>query len=177
MPPYLAQPYFHLSKLPLTTKLALTGFQVSVLAALTFSAIPIFEERTHFSPTEIRHNFAPGEVIEDESTHYYGQDRFPPAEKSDRQRYDIVHPHSFLMPILFFILCHLMEMTGAPRGLKVALYAAGFAGMMFVIFAPVTLHRWPALSVGMLPALLCLWVSFATMILVPAGSMWFGRRV
>lgn len=177
MPPYLAPPYFRLSRLPVTTKIALTCFLLAILGALAFSAYPLFAERTRFRLQEVRDNFAPVDWNDPEAISYYSQaGRLPPSEKSLRQRIDIVHPHSFLMPILFFILCHLMEMTPAPRAFKIVLYLAGFAAMIFVTCAPLTMHRWPALAPAMIPALLTLWGSFALMALWPGAFLWLDRR-
>jgi hypothetical protein len=147
-----------------------------VLGGLVFSAYPLFAERTEYRLREVRDNFADVDWDDPAVQEYYAaRGRMPPSSKSLRQRIDIVHPHSFLMPVLYFILCHLMEMTRFPRGAKMVLFAGAFAAMAFVISAPLLIHRWPATAVAMIPALGVLWLSFGTMAVVPVAQMWFGR--
>lgn len=172
MPPYLASPHFHLSRLPATTKWALTFFDLSILTGLVFVGVALFEERTGYTRRGVEVNVvgtdhlqAQGVVVDQEV-----------APKSKRQLYDIVHPHSFLMPVIFFILCHLMEMAYAPKGLKIALYVGSGAAMMLVIFAPLLIRASLAFAALLIPATVILLVSFAVMIVVPAIQMWFPRR-
>jgi hypothetical protein len=172
MPPYLASPHFHLSRLPVTTKWALTFFDLSLLAALVFVGVAVFAERTGYTRRGVEVNVvgtehlqAQGEVVDQEV-----------AAKTKRQLYDIVHPHSFLMPVIFFILCHLMEMAYAPKGFKIALYVGSGASMTLVIFAPLLIHASLAFAVVLIPATVILLASFALMIVLPAIQMWFPRR-
>ncbi|HLG42351.1 MAG TPA: hypothetical protein VI643_03215 [Planctomycetota bacterium] len=192
MPPYLAIPYFHLSKLPLTTKLALTGFYVSILSAVAFVGIAYFPKvlepereasknflkkdvglvenvHKHFDPTQIdretmeRAGATPKEIEDQIADQRKGQ---------QRKAYDIIHPHSFLMPVVYFILCHLMEMTTLARAARIGLYSASFVGMMLVVFAPLTV---PAMAWLAAPTILGLYVMlacFATMAMAPMIHMW-----
>jgi hypothetical protein len=171
MPPYLAVPHFHLSKLPVTTKVALTGFALALLSAILFVAVAVFAERTHYSTTGVQANFAGDErVLRETGRKVEGMY----AEPSRRGIYDIVHPHSFMMPLIYFVLCHLMEMSHAPRAFKLGLYLIAFASMMTVIFAPLLV--WSSLSLApiVVPAVACMLGSFVFMILIPAWQMWWG---
>lgn len=170
MPPYLAPPYFSLARLPLTTKIGLTCFQAMILGALLFAAFGIFRERTRFHPERTHANYAGAEVLPPEL-----QQPPLPARKSDRERMDIIHPHSFLMPILYFILLHLMEMTRAPRALKIALYVAGFAGTVGVILAPwVAVEGGPAGGAAVVASVVALLATYVLMIVIPMVEMWRG---
>lgn len=168
MPPYLAAPNYHLSRLPVTTKWALTVFYAMVLAALVFAAVPLFGERTGYTRRGVEVNVAGtdhlqdrGEIVEREV-----------AGKTTRQIYDIVHPHSFLMPVIFFILCHLMEMSYAPKAAKIALYLAAGAATLLVTFAPLLIHASLKFAIVLIPAVVTLVLTYATMIFVPAVQMW-----
>lgn len=195
MPPYLAVPYFHLGKLPFTTKLALTGFAAGILSGLVFVAIVYFPKvlepareasrnflkrdvgtfgamRPHFAPHEIDREVMEkgGESPEEIEKHVREQ-----KEGQKRKAYDIIHPHSFLMPVVYFILCHLMEMTTVARAVRIGLYSAGFAGMMATIFAPLTVLHMPSLAVPTFLLLYGMVVCFAAMTVMPVLQMWFVR--
>jgi hypothetical protein len=169
MPPYLAPPYFSLSRLPPTTKVGLSCFYVMILGALAFAAFGVFRERTQFDADRTHANFAGYEVLPREK-----QTDPLPARLPARHRMDIIHPHSFLMPILFFILLHLMEMTRAPRGAKLSLYLAGFAGTVGVVLAPWLAYESRAGAVVTIAAVVAQLGSFGLMIVVPVVEMWGG---
>jgi hypothetical protein len=171
MPPYFAAPYFHLSRLPLSTKVALTCFYLAVLTALAFSAFVVFGERTRWRVREVQANFAGDERVTRETG--AGLERMH-AEPSPRALYDVVHPHSLVMPVLYFILVHLMEMSAGPRGLRIALYLFSFAAMMTTIFAPLLVAAALGWAGVVMAAVAGMLVSFAAMILVPAWQMWAG---
>jgi hypothetical protein len=119
----MAIPHYHLSKLPITTKVALTGFSLATLAAIAFSVFAVFQERTEFESKGVKANFVGDERVTKETG-----ERFEKmyAEPSKRARYDVVHPHSFMMPLLYFVLTHMMEMSFGARNLKIGMYSAPF---------------------------------------------------
>lgn len=195
MPPYLAMPYFHLSKLPLTTKLVLTGFSVSLTAGFAFVAVAYLPKllepekeqarhmlqedaghgesfRRHFAPQEVTRRVMEKQAAEPAEIEHAVRTN---QEGQRRKAFDIIHPHSFLMPVVFFILCHLMEMTPAPRWAKISLYASAFVGMVLTVTAPVVIlyATWMALPslVGLYLMLAC----FTAMALAPVGLMWFSK--
>jgi hypothetical protein len=172
MPPYLAMPYFHLSKLPLSTKVALSCFYAAVLTALAFVAFAIFGERTHWRVRDTQANFVGDERVTEETGARF--DRMTAARTTRDLSERIVHPHSFIMPILFFILVHLMEMSVAPKSFKIALYIAAFVAMMLTIFGPLLVYASISFAALMIATVIVQLLSFGTMIVVPAFQMWFG---
>lgn len=170
MPPYLAPPYFSLSRLPITTKVGLTCFYLMILGALAFTGFVVFAERTGYDADRAHDNFRGTDWR-------WEAGQTPPidvAEKTPRQRHDIIHPHGFLMPILFFILVHLMEMTRVPRAAKIVLYVTAFAGTVVVIAAPWLAHASRAWAGVLVAAVIAQLSTYALMILAPMGEMWFG---
>lgn len=170
MPPYFAAPYFHLSRLPVTTKVAVTGFSVSLLAAILFVAFAVFAERTGYKVRDVKANFAGDERVTEQTGEKF--DRMH-AAPSRRAIYDIVHPHSFLMPVIYFILCHLMEMSLAPRRLKLGLYLGALAAMLLVIFSPLLVWTHLSLAPVVIPAVVTMLGAFAAMAILPVWQMWF----
>lgn len=172
MPPYLSIPHYHLSRLPVTTKVALTGFSLSLLGAILFVTIAVFGERTGYEVRGVQANFAGDERVTRETGATV--DRMV-AEKPRRALYDIVHPHSFMIPLVYFVLCHLMEMTYAPRGFKIALYLGSFASMILVTAAPLLVAWKLAFGWMVIPAVVGLGASFLMMIVLPTWQMWFSK--
>jgi hypothetical protein len=168
MPPYLSIPHYHLSKLPITTKIALTGFTLLLLFAIGFVVFSYFPERTKFTTEGVKDNFAGnewrqerGEVVEQER-----------AKPSERQIYDIVHPHSFMMAVIYFILCHMMEMCYAPRWLKIGLYVVAFVSLAAVLVAPLLVWNKLAWAPIVAPSVVVLMATFAVMAITPTVQMW-----
>jgi len=172
MPPYLAIPHFHLSKLPITTKIALTCFALLLLFGMGFVLLRLYPERTRFTSDGAKDNFS-GNEWRQERGEIVEQER---AKPSERQIYDIIHPHSFMMAVIYFILCHLMEMCYAPRAVKIGLYVASFLSLVTVLLAPLLVwnHLGWASVVG--PAVATLMAAFAIMTLLPVVQMWWVRR-
>ncbi|MBI2899440.1 MAG: hypothetical protein HYY17_04600 [Planctomycetes bacterium] len=173
MPPYAAIPRFHLSNLPVTTKVALTCFALLLLFAMGFTALVSYPERTKYAADGARDNFAGtewrqerGEIVEQER-----------AKPSERQIYDIVHPHSFLMAVVFFILCHMMEMCRAPRAVKIGLYLLAFVSTVAVLLAPLLVWKRLAWAPVVGPAVIVMTATYAILTVVPLVQMWMMRDV
>ena len=173
MPPYIQIPHYHLSKLPLTTKVALTGFSLGTVAAIAFSVFAVFAERTDLSSKGVKANFAGDERVTKETGEKFEKMY---AEPTRRALYDVVHPHSFMMPLLYFVLTHMMEMSFGTRNLKLGMYVAAFVSMMVVAFAPV-LVAWKLSTAPLLiAAVVVMSLTFTYMAAVPAWQMWFAAK-
>jgi hypothetical protein len=173
VPPYLSIPHFHLSKLPVTTKVALTCFSLALLFAILFVTVAVFGERTDYETKGVQANFAGDERVSRETGAKFEKMY---AEPSKRAIYDIIHPHSFMMPLIYFVLCHLMEMTYAPRGLKIGLYVGAFVAMMLVVFAPLLVWTTIALAPVVIPSVVGMGLAFVVMLVLPTWQMWFGGK-
>ena len=193
MPPYLSMPYFHLSKLPLTTKVGLTVFYLSLSAGFIFVGMIYFPRiledpkeqsknmlkqeigdvaatRNHFAPQEMTREVmkkqgAPSKDIDEAvETNRKGQ---------ERKAYDIVHPHSFLMPVIFFILIHLVEMTTLWHRAKIPLYVGSGIAMIVTVFAPLIVLNAPGLAPFCFGAMYVMLLAFLAMAMGPMYQMWF----
>ncbi|GEM_PF-6907573 len=172
MPPYLSIPHFHLSKLPLTTKIALTCFALLLLFAMGFVLVAYYPERTKFAADGARDNFAGTEWRQDRGE-IVEQERARPTE---RQIFDILHPHSFMMAVVYFILCHLMEMCYAPRWLKIGLYLGTFLALVTVLVSPLLVWKKLSFAPVVGPAVAAMMGLFAVMTLLPVVQMWAVRQ-
>jgi hypothetical protein len=173
MPPYLSIPHFHLSKLPPTTKVALTCFSLALATAILFVVVAVFGERTGYEVRGVQANFAGDERVARET----GQKlETMHQEPSRRAIYDVIHPHSFMMPVIYFILCHLMEMSYGPRWFKMAAYVAAFLAMMTVIFSPLLVWWRIGTAPVVIPAVVVMGGLFLVMAAVPTAQMWLSRE-
>jgi hypothetical protein len=171
MPPYLSIPHYHLSKLPITTKIALTCFSLLLLFAMGFVLLSYYPERTKFTTDGAKDNFA-GNEWRQERGEIVDQERAKPTE---RQIYDIIHPHSFMMAIVYFILCHMMEMCYAPKFVKIGLYLTAFLSLATVLLAPLLIWNRLSWAPIVAPAIIVMMGSFVLMTLSPVIQMWVVR--
>jgi hypothetical protein len=153
---YTLSPMLHLSRLPLPTRVVLTCFIVLIEAALVVGARK-YTDRADFTPAGATRYFRgdagsaesaeddgsghpepllPGENLIDSAA---APEASPP--KSTRFLVDVVHPHLFTVPIVQFILLHLLILTRLSDRVKIALTLHGFGataatfGLPFVLAA------------------------------------------
>lgn len=144
---YTLSPKLHLSQLPLATRILLTSFLVSVIAALAVSCLK-YSDRAEFTPTGAQRYWGgdpprPGDEAEPLLAGEEAIDGKTPRalKKSTRQLVDLVHPHLFTVPIVLFILLHLLILTRVRDGWKIALIVHAFTafaatfGLPFLIAA------------------------------------------
>ena len=190
MPPYLAIPYFHLSKLPISTKIALTCFYCALLAAFSLVAFYFFPIKTKgLSSTGTFENFAKEKQLV--SSHIANLNEMLRKGEISQQEYEegiregdlriaatierVVHPHSLIMPVVFFILVHLFEMTSASLRFKATLYILSFIFMMFVIYSPLMVWLATPIVWAIVPAVFGMLICFSLIILFSLGQMWFAK--
>lgn len=178
--------------MPLTTKVMLSGFYAALAAAIVFVGVTYFphlmdeqkEKTRKFSGERIgmaravRDHFAPQELTRERLQQLgAAKEQIEEAVREEsegprKEAYDIIHPHSFLMPAIFFILGHLMEMTTVRRWLKITLYVVAFVSMMATVFAPLIVFTWPGLAAASLGLLYVMLGSFLAMIVLASVHMW-----
>ena len=186
-------PYFHLSKLPLTTKVGLTMFYLSLVAGFVFvgfSYYPMVSQhaydqsknmlgndigpgdayRDHFAPQELAREVMKKQGASEADIEQGVRDQ---KEGQKRKASDTVHPHSFLMPVIFFILIHLMEMTTLWQKAKIPLYVVCGVCMIITVFAPLIVLSAPGLAIPCFGAMYVMLTCFAAMALGPLYPMWF----
>ncbi len=138
---YTLTPKLHLSQLPLPTRLLLTGFVLSILAALWVGSLK-YTQRAEFTPSGAQRywhgeaesgNESGGRI--DDGIVDVGPDALA-ERKSTRHLVDIVHPHLFTVPILLFILLHLLILTRLRDGVKIALQLHAFASFAATFSLP-----------------------------------------
>src|SRR5262249_15276519 len=144
---YAVIPGMHLSKLPLPTRILLSLFVVSILAALWVGSLK-YTQRAEFTPGGATRWWHGDETAGDGLDALERGAAPPPERKSTRYLVDVVHPHLFTVPIVLFILLHLLILTRLPDALKIALHVHAFAslaatfGLPFLVAARGTGGTW-----------------------------------
>jgi hypothetical protein len=166
---YTLSPKLHLSRLPLPTRVVLTCFVVMIEAALLVGAQK-YRDRAEFTPAGAQRYLhgdapatAPGEELlpgEDDIEEGGGL-RAEAPRKSARQLVDLVHPHLFTVPIVQFILLHLLILTRLPDRWKIGLTLHAFLSCAATFGLPFVVASSGAGAAGFIAAGASLLLSFA----------------
>lgn len=162
MTQYYKMPGFRLANANASTKVLLTLFLVTVLLGLGVALLQYHERAGGFSDRSAR-EWVLGNDDDPDATRIM-------AEKSFGELVAITHEHAFSVPILVFVVLHLVALTAIGERAKIVLYIVGFTATIATFGAPwlVQYHgtgwtwllRWAGLvmtAVLALSACLCLW--------------------
>ena len=127
MTAYYKMPGFTLAKSNLSTKVLITSFLITVLAGL-WVALLQYTERAGTSAKEAT------EWVRGNESDLAATELRP--EKSFRELLSITHEHAFSLPILLFVLLHLVGLCTLPEKLKITLYLAGFLALLGSLAGP-----------------------------------------
>ncbi len=95
--------------------------------------------------------------------------------KSRRELVDIAHPHLFSVPIVIFVLGHLLHLTRLPDALKLTVNVAAFVSFLGSFLLPFVIVDDAALAPVLYACGWTMLVSFGVLCVVPFVEMWFGR--
>lgn len=127
MTAYYKMPGFTIARSNLSTKVLITAFLVTVLLGL-WVALMQYWDRAGTSGKDAE-EWVLGNEGDFEATEIK-------PEKSFRELLSITHEHAFSLPILLFVLLHLVGLCTISERLKVTLYLAGFLSLMGSLAGP-----------------------------------------
>ena len=141
MPSYMAFPRLRVERLPWPTRLLATFYVISVLAALAVS-VWYYALKTELSSRAITEYYQgtpeesrlPGDDEALEAPHSEGltlHDR-----KSDLELAQMLHPHSFSVPLMLFVLLHLFGLAVDSDRLKALVYTLAFLAYAALFASP-----------------------------------------
>ncbi len=169
MTQYYKMPGFTLAGANLSTKVLLTLFLVAVALGLVVALLQ-YGDRAGLSGTGavewIRGNEGDLDAAELK------------APKSRRELLALTHDHAFALPMLLFVLLHLVALTSVPEGAKIAIYVFGFASLGTALASP-----WLVAYVGegwqraLRASGFGLAATIAAATLLPLHEMWLARRM
>ncbi len=163
MTQYYKMPSFNLRGASFSTKVLLTCFLVFTLAGYVVAML-YFHDRT-------------GLEIEGMKRYYQGDEERMVFAKSRAELIAITHPHAFSMPMLLFILCHLVALCRIPEWAKSTLYVLSFGSAACVLAGPWLTTYYSASNAWFLA--ISGWVltlAFLAITLLPMVEMWLPRR-
>jgi hypothetical protein len=165
------------------TKILITLFLLSMLAAFVVASINIYDKVARFS-SGVAHRYGPEVVspLGSDAAGNPGNENLPmenePVELAARMNtftalMDITHPHLFQIPMMLFVLAHFLMRARVSEWFKLANYVATFGGMIAFISSP-WLVRY--LSIRCAPLLYlgagAMAITIVIMVFVPIWDMW-----
>ncbi len=94
---------------------------------------------------------------------------------SRRELVDIAHPHLFTIPIVLFILGHLLHLTRLPDWLKLGINVAAFGSFLATFLLPFLIIENATLAPALYISGWTMLVSFVLLCAIPLVEMWFGK--
>jgi len=167
-------PGMHLSKLPLPTRILVSLYVVSVFAALAVGSLK-YTQRAEFTPSgATRYWHGDAEAGDGLDALERGAPP-PPEKKSDRYLVDVVHPHLFTVPVVLFLLLHLLSLTRLPDAAKIAFHVHAFASLAATFGLPFLVAASGSGGTGFVVAGVNLLLSFVGVGAILLFETWFPR--
>ena len=94
---------------------------------------------------------------------------------SRRQLIDIVHPHLFTVPLVLFVLGHLLHLTRLPDVLKLTVNVVAFVSFAVTFGAPFAVDDPALLGSTLYGAGWAMLVSFGLLCVIPLWETWLGK--
>ena len=174
---FLTRQNLHIARFHPLMKVLLTLYIVSVLAALAVAALK-YTDRAEWSADGVERLVAgSGPAADDPFGDPFagtGEGLVAEPGMSRRELVDVVHPHLFSVPLVLFVLGHLLHLTGLRDGLKLAVNVTAFTSFLATFLLPFAVADHPALAPALYVSGCAMLASFLALCLVPLASMWWG---
>ena len=166
MPPHVAVPAFHISRLSFSTRVLMTLFILSSAGGSVFVSTAVYHVRTGWTS---------GGAEE----HFRGNEGLPPDQVKelkvrmpDEQLADVIHPHAYMIPLFLFTLGHMLSLCSLDERTKIALYVASFLGGAGVTFAPWLVRAAPGWGWALQASMFLFLASLVALSAIPLLQMW-----
>jgi hypothetical protein len=145
MTQYYKVPNFTLAGANASTKVLVTCFLATVLAGLGVALLQYHDRAGGFGAAAAL-DWVRGNEDDPDATRILGP-------KTTSELIAITHEHAFSVPILAFVVLHLLALTSISEAAKIAFYLAGFLSIVATFAAPWLVHSrgesWtPLLRIG-----------------------------
>ncbi len=162
----LADRSFSLRRAPLSIRVMITAFMMTVAVAVAVGVVN-YRLRTGLVPSGSALWYRGGAAAGGEAL--FG--------KTPLELLDATHPHLFGQAFLFFVLCHVFALVPAGERLRITLYIGAFGSVLVDAAAP-WLIRYVSPAFALLQVANT-WVMVAVFLLLlalPLREMWLPRR-
>lgn len=174
---YLTRQKLHLSMFHPLMKVLLTLYVLSVAGGLWVATLK-YSERGEWSAegVELRVHGS-GEVGDDQALGDPFAGLAPEVHEgmSRRELIDIAHPHLFSVPLVLFVLGHLLHLTRLPDWLKLTINVLAFVSFGATFTLPFLVLEHASLAPLLYVSGCTMLVSFGLLCVVPLWETWFGR--
>ncbi len=158
-------------------KLYITFFLILMGIAFAVSCLN-FCERTGFSPRwTVRHYNGSDESVSEETEYdeiALQEGLFFP--KLYREILEITHVHTFMIPLIMFVLSRILSITDIREGIKIAVYSTAFVGTVMNLLSPYLIrYKSGIFSLSLLASYIVLGSCFIAYISLPIWVMWFKK--
>lgn len=166
-----------LSKSPTSNKLSVTFFLMLMGFAFYISCVG-FHERTNFNPgNTVRHYNGNEEESENDTDYVYDENLLQEGfyfPKSYREIMDITHVHSFMIPLIIFVMSRILSMTQIRNWIKITIYGTAFTGIILNLSGPLLVRfTSEVFSLSIIASYFLLGICFIAFISIPMYEMWF----
>ena len=173
---YLTRQRLHLSLFHPLMKVLMTLYILSVGAGVYVASLK-YTDRAEYSADGMETWVAgSGEASADEvlGDPYADMDGYS-AGMSRRELVDIVHPHLFTVPMVLFLLGHLLHLTRLPDWLKLTINVGAFGSFGATFLLPFLVIEDATLAPLLYGSSVIMLVTFVALCLVPLWEMWLGK--
>ncbi|HTE06387.1 MAG TPA: hypothetical protein VK824_09340 [Planctomycetota bacterium] len=177
---YLTRQRLHLSRFHPLMKVLLSLYILSVAGAVYVATLK-YSERAEWSGGGVA-EYVAGNGGADAAADAFGdplagtpEGRATHEGLSRRQLIDIVHPHLFSVPIVLFILGHLLHLTRLPDWLKLAINAGAFLSFFATFLLPFVIRSERALAPLLVVSGCVMLLCFALLCIIPLWETWLGK--
>ena len=94
---------------------------------------------------------------------------------SRRELIDIIHPHLFTVPIVLFILGHLLHLTRLPDALKLLVNVVAFLSFFATFLLPLVVRTDASLAPVMVVSGTAMMISFVALCVILLYETWIGK--
>ena len=173
---FLTRQRLHLARFHPLMKVLLTLYIISVLAGLWVASLK-YTDRATWSVDGVTDYVAGSEELADDDPFggvFAGLEGEALFEgKTRRELVDIVHPHLFSIPILLFVLGHLLHLTNLRDGWKLGINVIAFTSMLTTFLLPFAVIEHRGLAPILYGSGVAMFVSMLALCVIPLWEMWF----
>lgn len=119
---------------PLSNKMAISFFLILMGLSMGI-AFWNFYQRTGFVPDKVAVYYV-GNVREDEPENAPLPEEGLVFPKSTKEMTESLHVHAFTIPLIFFVLSRILNMTAMGEGARIAVHVAAFVGIILNLTGP-----------------------------------------
>lgn len=172
---YLSRKHLHLSLFHPLMKVLMTLYILSVGAGMYVATLKYTEraEYTAEGMSALVHGSdeaSPDELLGDPFAELDGYSE----GMSRRELIDIVHPHLFTVPMVLFLLGHLLHLTRLPDALKLTINVGAFASFGATFLLPFVIIDSAALVPLLYASSMVMLASFVALCVIPLWEIWLG---